>query len=304
MIKEEVTFHYGEEIAYYKHSWWQLIRPMTLTGTIAPILVGTGFAKMTGAIYFEALIALLTACILIQVATNMLNDYYDFKHGQDPEKWTANKTSSNQMMHHQVLPVAIVILVIASIIGLWLASMTTYWVIPVGIIGILAGYRYSAGKHSFSAIGLGEVIGIIFLGITTTVLAYVVQGNTITIEIILLSIPFAALIASMILTNNIRDIKKDVPFRKTVAILIGRKKAVTLLLLLLLVAYLSVTFMIFIGILPWIAGFVYLGTPIAVKLLYVYRSDATQQEKMSGMKWVARHYWAFGLIFTIALWLV
>src|SRR5690625_6039123 len=80
------------------------------------------------------------------------------------------------------------------------------WIIAVGIVGIAACYRYSAGNHSFSAIGLGEVIAAVFLGGATTILAYVIQGNSLNFSIILLSIPFATLIASLILTNYIYDI--------------------------------------------------------------------------------------------------
>src|SRR5690625_5774300 len=139
-----------------------------------------------------------------------------------------------------ILPIAITILIVASIIGLWLSTISTFRIIPVGIIGIAAGYRYSAGNHSFSAIGLGEVIAAVFLGGATTILAYVVQGNSLNFSIILLSIPFATLIASMILTNNIRDIDKDRHFQKTVLIYLGRKNAVSLLIGLIITPYVSV----------------------------------------------------------------
>ena len=304
MMKESFDVQYNENIVYYKYSWWQLMRPMTLTGTVTPILVGTGFARMSGAIHFDTLFALLVASLLIQAATNMLNDYYDYKHGQDVEKWTLEKTETSHITHNQILPVALIMHAIAVIIGLWLATMTTFWIIPIGTIGIVAGYRYSAGTHSFSAIGLGEVVGAIFLGGATTILAYVVQGHTVNLEIIFLSIPFATLIASMILTNNIRDIKKDEVFRNTIAILVGRKKAVTILFVLLLIAYLSVLAMIVFGTLPWIAGFVYLATPLAIKLLYCYRDDANRQEEMIGMKWAALHHWSFGIIFAVTLWII
>src|SRR5690625_6716823 len=62
------------------------------------------------------------------------------------------------------------------------------------------------------------------------IFAYVVKSNSLNFSIILLSIPFATLIASMILTNNIRDIEKDRHFRKTIAIYLGRKNAVSLLI--------------------------------------------------------------------------
>src|SRR5699024_6962346 len=100
------------------------------------------------------------------------------------------------------------LLVIAISIGAWLAIESSLWLLPIGVISIFAGIKYSLGTHSFSAIGLGECIAFIFLGIVVTVLGYVVQGHPLNSDIIMLALPFALLIAAMILTNNIRDIKK------------------------------------------------------------------------------------------------
>jgi len=307
LILKELSFHHEEEVYYYRNSFIQLFRPMTLTGTISPILVGTGFAGLIGPIHYDAFFALLISTLLIQAATNMLNDYYDFKNGQDLEKWTTDKQEYKQKImikHHCLLPIAITILIVASIIGLWLSTISTFRIIPVGIIGIAAGYRYSAGNHSFSAIGLGEVIAAVFLGGATTILAYVVQGNSLNFSIILLSIPFATLIASMILTNNIRDIEKDRHFRKTIAIYLGRKNAVSLLIGLIITPYVSVALFTFTGLIPWTAGIVFLASPVAFKLCYSYRTEATRMEELNGMKWAARHHWIFGLLFAAALWIL
>ena len=68
--------------------YWQLMRPHTLTAAIVPVLVGTATAKifLLGSedhIKISLLLAMLLACLLIQAATNMFNEYYDFKKGLD-----------------------------------------------------------------------------------------------------------------------------------------------------------------------------------------------------------------------------
>src|SRR5690625_6566385 len=100
------------------------------------------------------------------------------------------------------------------------------------------------------------------------IFAYVVKSNSLNFSIILLSIPFAALIASMILTNNIRDIEKDRHFRRTIAIYLGRKNAVFLLIGLLIIAYGSVALLILTGIIPKSSGIVFLAIPVACILGY------------------------------------
>ena len=59
---------------YYRFSWMKLIRPMTLTGTITPILAGTALASVKGPIRLDIFIAMRAAAILGQAATNMFND--------------------------------------------------------------------------------------------------------------------------------------------------------------------------------------------------------------------------------------
>jgi 1,4-dihydroxy-2-naphthoate polyprenyltransferase len=59
--------------------WWQLTRPHTLTAAFVPVLLGTALALPLTSIHLGLFIAMLLACLLIQAATNMFNEYYDFK---------------------------------------------------------------------------------------------------------------------------------------------------------------------------------------------------------------------------------
>src|SRR5699024_8216072 len=224
---------------HFRGSWLQLIRPLTLTGTLTPILVGTAFAAKSAPIRWDLFFALLVAAMLIQAATNMLNDYFDFQKGQDKKKWM-QQTNMNSILSptYEAIPYMTgFLLVIAIIFGSCLAIERCLLLLPIGIISIFTGIKYSLGIHSFSAIGLGECIAFIFLGIVVTVLGYVVQGHPLNSDIIMLALPFALLIAAMILTNNIRDIKKDVPFRKTIAISLGKKRSIRLLAIILASTY-------------------------------------------------------------------
>ena len=65
--------------------WWQLTRPHTLTAAFAPVFLGTMIALTYGDIHFPLFFAMLIASIFIQMATNMFNEYYDFKRGLDTQ---------------------------------------------------------------------------------------------------------------------------------------------------------------------------------------------------------------------------
>lgn len=290
---------------YYRSSWVQLIRPMTLTGTITPVLAGTALASVKGSIRLDIFFAMIVAALLVQCATNMLNDYFDFQNGQDQKKWVLHDKSPTKHgpAHHSIPFVAGILIVTAIVIGAWLAVKSHLWIALVGAISIYAGYKYSAGANSFSARGLGELIAAVFLGTVVTTLSYVVQGYNIDLPIVAVSLPYSFLIASMILANNIRDIEKDRPFRHTIAILLGRKNAVRLLYLFVILAYFSVIFLVSIRVMFWPVVLILLAMPVGVRVLWSFRSAAKRMDEINGMKWVAWHHWAFGLLLAGSIWL-
>src|SRR5699024_10240350 len=250
------------------------------------------------------LFALFISALLIQSATNVLNDYYDFKYGQDKEKWAKQNDASSHGPSHETLPyIASGMLIVATIFGLSLAFSSTLLVILIGILGILAGFRYSAGKRSFSSIGIGEIIAAIFLGPVVTILAYLVQTQTIDSTVIIVSSLFSMLIASMILTSNIRDLNKEFTFSNTLAYRLGCKKAVRLLMTILILPYLTMVVLVAFQVLHLPSLMSLLALPFAIRLIWSFRISASRQDEIGGMKWAAKHHWAFGILFAISLWL-
>ena len=73
--------------AYYKKDWkvwWRLTRPHTLTASFVPVTLGTAISiSYNSSFDFSLFITMLIASILIQIATNLFNEYYDYKRGLD-----------------------------------------------------------------------------------------------------------------------------------------------------------------------------------------------------------------------------
>src|SRR5690625_6322173 len=81
--------------------WWRLLRPHTLTASFIPVFVGTMFAYITEDILQVGLfLAMLLASILIQAATNMFNEYYDYVRGLDNEKSVGDRKSTHLNSSH------------------------------------------------------------------------------------------------------------------------------------------------------------------------------------------------------------
>ena len=108
--------------------YWQLMRPHTLTAAVVPVLVGTASAKLfllgsEDHLKFSLFLAMLIACLLIQAATNMFNEYYDFKKGLDDHTSVGigGAIVRNGMSPKLVMNIAIAFYIIAALLGIFLA---------------------------------------------------------------------------------------------------------------------------------------------------------------------------------------
>src|SRR4051794_22705899 len=65
--------------------WWRLTRPHTLTAAFVPVILGTVIAlsHQDTVVHFGLFLTMLIASLFIQIATNLFNEYYDFKRGLD-----------------------------------------------------------------------------------------------------------------------------------------------------------------------------------------------------------------------------
>ena len=68
-------------------TWVMAIRPRTLSASVAPVLVGTALACAHGQGRVLPALAALVGALLIQIGTNLTNDYYDFNKGADIYEW-------------------------------------------------------------------------------------------------------------------------------------------------------------------------------------------------------------------------
>ena len=67
-------------------AWMLASRPKTLTAAVAPVLAGAGLAAHHDAVAWLPAFAAMIGAILIQIGTNLANDYYDFVRGGDTDE--------------------------------------------------------------------------------------------------------------------------------------------------------------------------------------------------------------------------
>mgnify|MGYP002720751516 FL=1 len=230
--------------------YWQLMRPHTLTAAVVPVLVGTATAKiyLLGSedhLKFSLFLAMLIACLLIQAATNMFNEYYDFKKGLDDHNSVGigGAIVRNGMSPKLVMNIAIAFYIIAALLGIFLAIQSSFWIIPVGIICMAIGYLYTGGPMPISWTPFGELFSGLFMGMIIIVLSFFIQTGNVQGYAFWISIPIVITIGLINMANNIRDRVKDKESgRKTLPILLGKRASIIFMAAMYIVAYVFVIF--------------------------------------------------------------
>lgn len=284
--------------------WWQLTRPHTLTAAFAPVFLGTMIALPSTNIHFPLFFAMLTASIFIQMATNMFNEYYDFKRGLDTEHsiGIGGTIVRNGIQPKTVLNLAFLLYGISVLIGIYICMETSWLLAVVGILSMMVGYFYTGGPYPIAYTPFGELVSGVVMGMLLILIAFYLQTGTVTTEAILLSIPSMLLVGGIMMANNIRDIEGDTEGgRKTLAILVGRPNAITILMFFFVISYGWIIALVISGYLtPW-ALLVLLSVKKPATAISVFRKNLQPIEVMPAMKNTAVTNTLFGLLLGLGI---
>jgi len=284
--------------------WWKLLRPHTLTASFVPVAIGTAMALLSHTINIGLFLSMLLASTLIQAATNIFNEYYDFISGLDHVQSVgiAGTIVRDKVSPKTIIMIAYIFASLAILLGLYISMHTSWWIFFVGIICIMVGYFYSGGPYPIAATPFGELIAGAFMGLFIILISFFIQTGTINLEISLVSGPTSILIGTILMANNIRDLGDDKAHgRKTLAILLGHKKAVSFLAGMLAFAYLWLLGLVFCGILSCWALLVFASVPKALQAVKGFQDKKTADQMMPAMKATAQTNTIFGLLLVLAL---
>ena len=284
--------------------WWQLTRPHTLTAAFAPVFLGTMIALPYGKLHFPLFLAMLLASLFIQMATNMFNEYYDYKLGLDNENSVGigGTIVRNGVKPKTVLNLALALYAISVLIGIYICMETSWMLAVVGGISMLIGYLYTGGPFPIAYTPFGELVSGVVMGMLLILIAFFIQTGSVTADAVLISIPSMLLVAAIMMSNNIRDREGDIEGgRKTLAILVGRSNAITILASFFIISYSWIIILIVLGTLtPW-ALLVFLSVRKPISAIKTFRTYQLPLQVMPAMKNTAVTNTLFGLLLGIGI---
>jgi 1,4-dihydroxy-2-naphthoate octaprenyltransferase len=284
--------------------WWQMTRPHTLTASFVPVLLGTALALESGKIHIGLFVAMLVASLLIQAATNMFNEYFDFKRGLDTEHSVG---IGGTIVRDGIKPKTVINLAfgfygIALLLGVYICMNSSWWLALVGLVCMTVGYLYTGGPIPIAYTPFGEIFAGFFMGMLIILISFFIQTGTVDSTSILISIPIMVLVGEILLANNIRDLDGDKENgRKTVAILLGKKKAIYLLAGMFTFSYLWIFALIITDVAPIWVAIVILSAPKAIKATLGFIKNTLPIQMAPAMKATAQTNTIFGFLLAVGI---
>jgi 1,4-dihydroxy-2-naphthoate octaprenyltransferase len=277
-----------------------IVRSYAFPASIVPIIYGSLLAVFLNEnVKFNFFLFILTliGAICIHITTNVVNDIYDFRKGIDKKDEELGIPHGGSMVlslnlatESQLKTITVISTLIAVGIGIFLYFETNFNPVILGLIifGFFSAIYYTAFPISLKYKAIGDLQVFLSFGTGMTLGAYIVQTQEFSWIPVILSIPIGLLIAAILHSNNLRDIKFDSTFGvKTVAILIGEKLSKNYYYFLVFGAYASIIIFVIFKILPIPALINFITLPIAIKLAKMLKE--LPQENLPRFEYGTKH---------------
>ena len=205
-------------------AWVLAIRPRTLPAALAPVAVGCALAHAEDAFRLRPALAAFAGALLLQIAVNLANDYFDYQKGVDTAErlGPVRVTQSGMIAPSVVKGAMIATLAIAGLIGIYLMAVGGWPIALIGAASVAGVLGYSGGPFPLASHGLGDVCVFIFFGPVAVIGTYYVQALTFSASALAMALPPGFLITAILVVNNLRDIQTDRKAgKRTLAVMIG-----------------------------------------------------------------------------------
>ena len=211
-------------------AWLLATRPKTLSAAAVPVMIGTAFAWRNTSEQFNwipAILCLLFAWIM-QIDSNLVNDYFDFKPGNADETRLGPKRACSEgwITSDAMVWGILITTLLGCMTGIPLILYGGLEMVMVGIACVVFCFLYTT---LFSYHGLGDILVLLFFGIIPVCCTYYVcmplHQQIPTGEVIASSIACGLAIDALLIVNNYRDIDNDRSNGKiTLAVRLGESK--------------------------------------------------------------------------------
>ena len=282
-------------------AWLLATRPATLLAGIVPVVMAAAMTWEHPDFRWDMAVLAGLGAILIQIATNFANDYYDFVKGADTDDRVGPKRATHQgwITPRGMKRATLLVLGAALLIGLVLIERGGWPIAALGFSSLLLAVGYTAGPLPLAYVGLGDVFVLLYFGLGATVGSVWVMCLQAPPAAWLAGVGLGVLGTAVLVVNNLRDRHTDAEVGKnTLAVRFGAGFVRAEYALLLAGAYAIVAVGVIGEALPTGCLLVLASVPLAVKSTrQVFSLEGALLNPLLGA--TARLEALYGLLFAI-----
>ena len=285
---------------------YEILRPFAYTASAIPVLAGRALAVVDSRLYVLPFLAALAGGMLLHSGTNVINEVYDVRKGID--------TITSPRMSHAVLKgrvsergayaFAIGLFAAAVAVGTYLVWLRGPAIVGLGLLGIVAGYTYTAPPFQYKYRAMGVPTVFLLMGPIMVGGSYFAITGLWDVRALVLSIPVGLLVAAILHGNEWRDISEDTRAGiNTLSNRLGRDWAHYGYLSLVIGAYVTLGLAVAARWLPPTTAIALFSLPFLAQVLRSAELGATGQARAIATidLQTARLHFAFGSLLVVGL---
>jgi len=252
------------------------LRAPFLAGSLVPVIIGAAFALSSKTFSFWLLLLCAVGIIGLHLGANLLNDYFDAR-GSDPINMRVTPFSGGSraiqdggLAPRMVLFMALFFFAIGFSVGIWLICLNRPLDIPIGLLGLGAGWAYSAPPLQLMSRGWGEAVIFIAFGPLVTLGTYYVMSGSLSWPAFAIGVPQGFFIAGVIWINQFPDYEADRRANKrNLVVRLGPGHSRHLYCVIMSMAFIFVFFLIGVAEFSYLIILSFMAFPLALKAMRI-----------------------------------
>jgi 1,4-dihydroxy-2-naphthoate octaprenyltransferase len=217
-----------------RQAWIYALRLRTLPLALSSILMGSLIAFQKAGFRWSVLLLAAVTTTLLQILSNLANDYGDSINGADHEgrKGPVRAVQSGIIMASEMKMAVVIFSVLSLISGVLLLLVALEDIykfllfLGIGILAIIAAIAYTSGKKPYGYAGLGDLSVFLFFGCVGVIGTYYLHTLSFNASLWLPASAIGLLSTAVLNINNIRDMASDKAAGKlSIPVRIGKEAA-------------------------------------------------------------------------------
>ncbi len=259
--------------------WIKAFRLRTLPLAMSSIILGGFISAFDGRFSWLITLLAVSTTLLLQILSNLANDYGDYKTGTDNKDRIGPERSvqSGQITAFQ-MKVAVYLFIFLSFIsgsaliyfGTEGIPMSNFYIFfGLGILAILAAVNYTVGKNPYGYKGFGDIFVLIFFGFIGVCGTYYLNTHMLNWTVLLAAFSVGLMSMAVLNLNNMRDIENDQKSGKiTLVVKMGSKMSMIYHHIIIIIAIVAATIFVLLNFQSYFQFFFIITLPLFIKDLY------------------------------------